>query len=244
MPAYRLDLAYDGTGFHGYARQADVRTVQGDLEAALAPIAGEVATVAAGRTDAGVHAQGQVVSFETSRDLDPEWLQRSLNKRLGPEIAVTSVTRVPAGFNARFAAASRSYRYLVLDQEVPDPFLRHTAWHVPIRLDEHAMNACAAEMVGEHDFASFCRAAPGRSTVRTVLAAAWVRFDASLLRFDITARSFCHQMVRSLVAMCVDVGRHHLPPEAVPAIFAACDRNAARGAAPAHGLTLMEVAYP
>ncbi len=244
MPTYRLDVAYDGSGFHGYARQADVRTVQGDLEEALFKHTGAVETRVAGRTDAGVHARGQVVSLRIEAPLDVDALQRSLNSQLAPEIVVTSVREVGNGFDARFSAESRRYRYRVLNRPVPDPFLRHVAWHIADPLDIGAMREAARHFEGTHDFASFCRAAPGRSTERTVLAAAWEDSGSGQLHFDITGTSFCHQMVRSLVALMVEVGRCRLATTEVPGIIAARDRNAARGAAPPHGLTLWAVGYP
>ena len=241
---YRLDLAYDGSGFHGYAKQPGLRTVQGELEDALFKHTGPVDTVVAGRTDAGVHARGQVVSFAVAQPVDVERLHDSLNSMLGPEIGVTAVTEAGDGFDARFGAVARSYRYLVLNRPVADPFMRHTAWHVPEPLALRRMHDAAIHFVGEHDFASFCRAAPGRSTERTVLSAAWTSAGDGVLAFDVTATSFCHQMVRSVVALSVEIGRGRIAGDDVPAILAARDRNAARGAAPPHGLTLMSVTYP
>ncbi len=243
MTVYRVDLAYDGSGFHGYARQPGLRTVQGELEAALLPFTGGVETFVAGRTDRGVHATGQVASFEVDTVLDTDRVRRSLNRRLGPEISVGSVTVAPDGFHARFSATGRAYTYLVLDGEVHDPFLAGTAWHVGTRLDEMLMNRAAACLVGEHDFSSLCRRAGDRSLVRRVDHAVWTRRRPDLVALDISASSFCHQMVRSVVALCVDVGRGKVDPDSVPAVLAARDRHAARGAAPPHGLTLTAVAY-
>jgi tRNA pseudouridine38-40 synthase len=240
---YRLDLAYDGTGFHGYARQPAVRTVQGELEAALERHLGSVETFVAGRTDRGVHASGQVASFDTDADVDVDRLRRSLNRMLGPEISVLALRRCGPGFHARFSATGRAYTYLVLDREAPDPFLARTAWHYGHPLDAGRMGAAAAQFVGEHDFASLCRAAEGRSTVRRVREASWRRVRQGLLAFDVAATSFCHQMVRSMVALCVEVGRGRVEPDAVPAIIAARDRAAAKGVAPPHGLTLVRVDY-
>jgi tRNA pseudouridine38-40 synthase len=269
MPSYRIDLAYDGTGFHGYARNNGVRTIQGELERALATVLGtDVSTVVAGRTDAGVHAWGQVVSLEVAEGLDIERVSRSLAAMLGPEIVVRSVAPASDGFDARFGAVSRTYRYFVDDRPAPNPLHRHIAWHVDAPLDSAAMEEAAAALVGEHDFASFCRAADGRTTIRRVLSAAWWReadglapraelvaartshptasfadVDEGLLVFEITANAFCHQMVRSLVALSVEIGRGRLPVGAIPGIFEARDRNAARGAAPPHGLILWKVEY-
>ncbi len=243
MTTYRLDLAYDGTDFHGYARQPAVRTIQGELEAALERHIGSVETFVAGRTDRGVHATGQVASFATDAAVDPDRLRRSLNRMLGPEIAVLDLRSAGPGFHARFSATGRAYTYLVLDREPPDPFLARTAWHYGRPLHGDRMAAAAVHFVGEHDFASFCRAAEGRSTVRLVRVATWRRIREGLLAFDVAATSFCHQMVRSMVALSVEVGRGRVEPDTVPAIIAARDRAAARGAAPPHGLTLVSVDY-
>jgi tRNA pseudouridine38-40 synthase len=242
VPTYRLDIGYDGTGFHGYAAQRGVRTVQGVLEEALFRITGRVETAVAGRTDAGVHARGQVVSFVHDQELDGNRTAHSLNNMLGEEIVVRGCRAVPDDFNARFSARSRTYHYQVLSSSLGDPLIRHMIWHVQDRLELVPMNAAAAHFVGEHDFASFCRKAQGRSTLRTVLGAAWESDDGNYM-FEITATSFCHQMVRSLVAVCVDAGRGRLDPDTVPDIIAARDRNSARGVAPPGGLILWEVEY-
>ncbi len=242
MPTYRLDLAYDGSGFHGYARQPGVRTVQGELERALRHVVGPVETVVAGRTDAGVHATGQVVSFVSGDEIDVDRLQKSLNRQLAAEIVVHAVNPAPDGFSARFSATSRTYHYDVVNRPRPDPLRRHRAWHIAEPLDVEAMGAAAGHFEGEHDFTSFCRRAEGRSAVRLVHQASWNEVD-DLLRFTIVASSFCHQMVRSLVAVGVDVGRGRLEATAVPKISAARDRAAARGVAPPHGLTLVAVGY-
>ena len=244
MPTYRIVIAHDGSGFSGYAANPGVRTVQAELEAVLATVTGRaVVTVVAGRTDAGVHARANVVSFSVGEAIDPDRLQRSITAMLGPEVVARQVVEVSDGFDARFSASARRYRYRIDEGEIPDPMLRHVAWHVPHRLDIAAMNEAAAAFVGEHDFASLCRAAEGRSTVRMVRSASWTRRADGPL-FDVTATAFCHQMVRSMVALCVEVGRGRVDAAAVPAILEARDRNSARGVAPPHGLILWEVAYP
>jgi len=245
MPTYRLDLAYDGSGFRGYAANAGVRTVQGSLEDALATVLRHpVETAVAGRTDAGVHARGQVVSFVLPESADLPRLQRALNRLLAPEVVVRALAEAPDGFDARRSALWRSYRYAVDDGPVPDPARRWTVWHVAGPLDAAAMDRAARAFVGEHDFASLCRAVEGGSTVRLVLEAAWQRADGGLLVLAVSARAFCHQMVRSMVALCVEVGRGCLAVAAIPGILESCDRNRARGVAPPHGLTLWEVGYP
>jgi len=256
MPTYRIDLAYDGSGFHGYAANPGVRTVQEELERSLTALIGSTPdTVVAGRTDAGVHAWGQVVSFEVDADLDIERVTRSLNAMLSPEITVRGVARAEDGFDARFSAISRTYRYFVDDRVAPNPLHRHSVWHVEAPLDAAAMADAATAFVGEHDFASFCRSADGKTTIRRVLSAAWWRDSDGLsprdeptggnglLVFETTANAFCHQMVRSLVALSVEIGRARVPVSAIPSIFEARDRNAARGAAPPHGLILWRVEY-
>lgn len=244
MPTYRLDLGYDGSGFSGYAVQVGARTVQAVLEEALFRITGPVVTVVAGRTDAGVHARGQVVSFSCPQDLDTKRTARSLNKMVREEIAIWGCKVVPDDFNARFSALARTYRYRVANVPTLDPMIRHMVWHVRYPLDISLMNTAAMHFLGLHDFASFCRRADGRSTERNVLSVNWERDPADgHLVFEITASSFCRHMVRSLVAACVDVGRGKLEPDVVPDILGALDRNVACGAAPPQGLTLWEVTY-
>lgn len=243
MGNYRIDLAYIGTGFHGYATQPNVRTVQGDLEAALRRVVGPVETVVAGRTDKGVHAAAQVVSFRADADVDCAALRRSLNRQLAPEIAITALVEVADEFHARFSAKARSYRYRVLNRENPDPFVAATTWHLPTPLDLDAMNEACAPLVGEHDFASFCRSAAGRSTVRDLRVVEWSQCDSDIKELFVEASSFCHQMVRSIVAVSVDVGRGRLAPDMIGAMLEAKDRSTGSGAAPPMGLTLVAVTY-
>ena len=244
MPTYRLDLSYDGSGFRGYARQPDVRTVQGELEAVLARIVEPVDTVVAGRTDAGVHARHQVVSFFTAKTLQPDRLAHSLTKLLGPEVAVYAAAQVPDDFSARFSATRRTYHYRILNSRHPDPLRRAVSWHVKDQLDLRSMNRALEFLVGEHDFASFCRRREGASTVRTMLSAGWSARPDSILELEIAGTAFCHQMVRSVVAFTVEVGRGRVEADTTPAVIRARDRNAARGAAPPHGLVLWQVDYP
>jgi tRNA pseudouridine38-40 synthase len=243
VATYRIDLAYNGSGFHGYARQPSVRTVQGVLEGALFRSVDPVETTVAGRTDKGVHARAQVVSFSAGADLDTVRLVRSLNRQLAPEIAIRRIERVADGFSARFDATERAYTYLVLNRDTPDPFLAPFCWQYPTPLDLDRMNVAAGHFIGEHDFASLCRKAGDRSTVRLVRRAAWSPRDDDLLAFDVAASSFCHQMVRSMVALCAEVGRGRVDPSAVPAILESRDRHTAKGVAPPHGLTLVAVSF-
>ncbi len=243
MPTYRLDLAYDGTAFHGYATQPGLRTVQEEFERALGRQVGDVITVVAGRTDRGVHADGQVVCFSLREEIDTERVLRSLNRQLGQEMAVHDLRRVDDDFHARFSATARRYRYEILNRAIHDPLRARSTWHIAEPLDVAAMNEAAALFVGEHDFASFCRKRVGASTVRDVLWAEWRRVD-DIVELSIAANGFCHQMVRSVVAVVVEVGRGRLAPADVKAILDATDRRRGRGTAPPQGLTLIGVGYP
>jgi tRNA pseudouridine38-40 synthase len=243
MSTYRLDLAYDGTGFRGYARQDGHRTVQGELEAALETVLGvSLSTSVAGRTDAGVHARGQVVSFDYGGDIDGPRLARSLGAILGPEVAVSEISKENDGFSARFSATYRRYRYLVSPTPAWDPLMRHQVWHVGRSLDVVAMQAVAAAVVGEHDFSAFCRSVAGKSNVRVVDEARWETGD-DVLTFWIQANAFCHQMVRSLVGFAYDIGRGFTGSESISEIIDAGDRSRVVTVAPPHGLTLWEVGY-
>lgn len=253
MPNYRIDLAYDGSPFYGYARQPDVPTVQGVLEEALFAHVGKLETFVAGRTDKGVHATGQVVSFAAAEPIDHGRIARSLNRQLAPAIVILDIRQQPEDFHARHSATGRRYHYLVLNRETPDPFLDRIAWHYMVPLDIDSMNQAVTHMVGVHDFASLCRKAPGRSTIRELRTVEWSAVGATgvdgalqtegLLRLNVWASSFCHQMVRSIVAVSVDVGRGKLVADDVPDMLAALNRRGSRGAAPSRGLTLVAVDY-
>ena len=243
MTVVRLDLAYDGTEFHGWARQPGRRTVEGVLLDALARILRQRPQLSvAGRTDAGVHARGQVVSFEIGDDQDPGRIQRALNGMLAPEVVVLRASRAPEGFYARRSATAREYRYRISVAGVPDPFTARFTWHRPTSLSLGAMRSAAGQLVGEHDFASFCRAPQAGSTVRR-LDRLSVAKRGDLLDITARANSFLHQMVRSLVGTLVAAGEGKLDPAAMPDILAARDRSAAGPVAPPHGLTLERVRY-
>jgi len=241
-----MTVAYDGTGFRGFYANEGVKTVGGTLTSALAKILGyPVDLTCAGRTDKGVHAWGQVVSFDVEEfGLDLESLQRSLNRMLGPAIVVRDAQKAHSTFDARRSAIARRYRYSVLNREVPDPFLARTAWHVTYPLDIRAMTLACDPIIGQHDFSSFCRLPEEEaSLVRTVRDARWVDLGDGCLRFDIEAVAFCHQMVRSLVGTMVEVGRGKKKAGDIAAIIRAEDRAAAGQPAPPHGLCLWEVLY-
>lgn len=242
MPTLKLVIAYDGTGFRGFARQPGARTVQGALERALARVLGRAPLLsAAGRTDAGVHAEGQVVSFQA--EADPERVRRSLNTMLAPEVAVLRAVWAPAGFDARRSATAREYRYRLRVAVAPDPFTARYVWHRPGAYGLARMRAAARLLEGERDFASFCRAPKGGgSTVRRLERLSVVR-AGDLLEVRARANGFLHQMVRSLVGTLVAVGEGRMEPEAMREVLAARSRAAGGPVAPPHGLTLVRVRY-
>ena len=240
----RLDIAYDGEPFRGFARQAEVPTVQGELDGALQRVLrSDVTTVGAGRTDAGVHALGQVVSVEgTPEDVDLVKLRDSLNSLLLPSIAVTRAATEPEDFHARFSALSRMYVYAILTTEVPDPFLARTTLYHPEPLDVGAMNEAAGHLVGPHDFSSFGRVPEGGSGER-LLYEMRATCAGDVIRIVARANAFIQQMVRSLVGTLVQVGEGRRGPGEVPGVLAARDRAAAGPVAPPHGLCLVSVEY-
>jgi tRNA pseudouridine38-40 synthase len=243
VPTYRLDVAYDGSGFKGYARQEGLRTVQGELESALAIVLkGAIETSVAGRTDAGVHARGQVVSFDYEGDVDLARLPRSLNGIVGPEVSVHSVSVAPDGFSARFSATWRRYRYLIDMRPSPDPLTRAFVWHLGRDLDIAAMRSAGAGFVGEHDFSAFCRSVEGGSNVRRVTELT-IEEGEGLLSAWVQANAFCHQMVRSVVGYLYDVGRGFTDGARVSEVISEGDRGAVATVAPSHGLTLWAVGY-
>ena len=251
----KATVAYDGSGFHGFAPNPGVPTVTGALEAALETIFGEpIPIMGAGRTDKGVHARGQVIHFEVPEMIrrnavEPSKLERSINGLCGPAIIVRDIDRVPDDFHARFSANWRRYRYRVLTSRHPDP-LRPHAWHVWKPLDLEAMQRASGFFIGEHDFSSFCKRpdvgpdAHEKLMDRTVLAAEWREADDDMLEFWIQASAFCHQMVRSIVGTLVNIGAGEFAPDDVPGMLDARDRKAAGDVAPPHGLTFWEVHYP
>jgi tRNA pseudouridine38-40 synthase len=249
----RLDVAYLGTGFHGFAAQPGQRTVGGVLIAAIErSLRHTVELVCAGRTDAGVHAWGQVVTFDARSDVDLAALQRSLNRTLRPNVVVRAATVVAGDFDARRSATGRRYRYRVLNAPVPDPFQAATAWHIETPLDLVSLRLACDPLYGEHDFGSFCRRppVPGGSSVRRVRHAAWTAPGSpsgppgeGVLLFEIEASSFCQQMVRAIVGTMVEIGTGRKRAGDMAAILRARDRAAAGQLAPPHGLCLWEVSY-
>lgn len=261
-----LKVAYKGAAFSGFARQPEQLTVQGELERALEMLLRRpVETTCAGRTDAGVHARGQIVSFEVddgelaeidARDAGSKRsrfasFKRSLNAITHEDISIREVRQEADGFSARFDATAREYRYYLAVGPEPPVFMRDFAWHVPGSadgLDVSAMERASRCLIGEQDFKSFCRAssAVGKPTCRNLMEVSFATdelFGEKLLVVRVVGSSFLHSMVRTIVGTLVDVGSHRKPEEWVANALAACDRTAAGECAPAHGLVFWEVQY-
>lgn len=254
----RVDLAYDGTTFAGWARQPGLRTVQGSVESALAAVLRQPPPLVtcAGRTDAGVHARRQVTHVDLAVGaLDacggrtpqqwPAVLLRRLNAVLGDDVRVRAVSEAPTGFDARFAALWRRYAYRVCDDaERVDPLMRWQVWTRPGPLDLVAMNQAAAGLRGMHDFAAYCRAREGATTMRDLHQLSWLRDSDGLAVLHVRADAFCHHMVRGLVGALVRVGEGRQPVDWPAALLGATERQSTVPVSPAHGLTLEEVGYP
>jgi len=258
----RLDIAYDGGGFAGWGAQPGLRTVQGELEAALATVfqrhGAPPRLTVAGRTDAGVHATGQVAHVDLSApqlaSLDerrgqsgPGSLARRLNgiAGLSSDVVVLASALAPAGFDARFSAVWRRYEYRVGDASIPrNPLLRGHVLSYPSVLDVDAMDAAASALIGLHDWATYCKPREGSTTIRTLQEFSWRRLPDGILLAEVRADAFCHSMVRSLVGACIAVGEGKLSPTDVVLLRDAETRTSAFKVAPAKGLALVEVGYP
>lgn len=246
MPRYRLTLEYDGGPFVGWQRQDNGPSVQQAVEEAILAFSGEhVTLVAAGRTDAGVHALGQVAHLDLVKEAAPEKLQTAVNALIRPQpIAVVEASRVGDGFNARFDATARHYLYVVLNRRAPPALERGRAWHLPQRLEVERMQAAAQALVGRHDFSSFraaeCQSASPVKTLERI----HVRRAGHRIEIAVKARSFLHHQVRNIVGTLKLVGEGREPVGFVGEVLAARDRKAAGPTAPAHGLYLIAVDYP
>lgn len=248
MRAFRITLAYDGSGFFGWQTQPGKRTVQGTVEAVWRQITGEpIRLVASGRTDAGVHALAQVASCNSRTRLSCETLCRALNAELPAEIGVLEVAEAPHGFHALRDARGKRYRYVIQDGRPRDVFSRDYAWYIVQRLDETAMQAAATTLLGRQDFAALQTAGSARvSTVRTIT-------DVDVRRppdprygrlvVEVAADGFLYNMVRNIVGSLVEVGRGKRPPEWLSRVLASGDRRLAGATAPPQGLFLVEVHY-
>lgn len=262
MVRIRLDIAYDGTHFRGWAKQPRLRTVQGTLEAALARIVGsDVQFVVAGRTDAGVHAAGQVAHVDLNEDQwsriearhgraaeDPAaTIARRMRGVLGayPDATVHRSALAPTGFDARFSAVWRRYRYRLADDIAGyDPSRRLDTTSIRGELDVHAMDAAAQSLIGLHDFAAYCKAREEATTIRTLLDYRWHRDADGALVAEVKADAFCHSMVRALVGACVAVGEQRLDVHDLVVLRDALERTSQFKVLAARGLTLTEVGYP
>lgn len=240
---YKAIIAYDGTDFLGFQIQAQGRTVQGELEKVLNKITGSPTRISgAGRTDSGVHATGQVVSFKSGWRHSPEALQNALNATLPPDILIGSLTITNSEFHPRFSARSRQYRYTILNQPLKDVLRRRYAAHISRPLEVSRMRQACQYLIGTHDFASFGRPPKGENTVRTVTQATW-QADGPELVFLIEANAFLYRMVRNIVGVLIRVGLGEIEVDEVNNILQARDRSRAGAPATANGLCLVNVNY-
>ncbi len=245
MRTIKLTIEYDGTDYLGWQVQPTGATIQGIIEEKLSRITGEtLRLVGSGRTDAGVHALGQVAHFKTKSRLDVQAIQRALNSLLPSDIAVQKVEETDESFHARKSAKGKVYQYWILNRPLRSVFDRGTAWHVPQTLNLTEMKRATRSLLGEHDFSAFQSVgSPKRTAIRRVTRAEWKRGRDGLLRFEIEANGFLKQMVRALVGTLVEVGRGKIAPKDFQRILDSRDRKNAGPTAPPHGLFLKEVKY-
>jgi len=243
---YKAILAYDGTNFAGFQRQANARTIQGEVEAALRKIGWQQdAILAAGRTDTGVHAAGQVITFALAWAHTVRELLNALNAYLPPEIAFQQVEVAHEPFHPRYDALSRRYRYTLFSQATRNPLRERFAWRIWLKADFELLTQAAALFVGTYDFRAFgTPPRPGGSTTRTVFASQWEQHSASRFSYEIEANAFLYHMVRRIVRFQVDVATGKLPVESISLSLTGPPQDPVIGLAPAHGLTLLAVRYP
>jgi tRNA pseudouridine38-40 synthase len=241
----KLTIEYDGTAYHGWQIQSELKTIQGVIQEQIAQITqGEVTLIGAGRTDAGVHALGQVANFQTESAIDLVALQRGLNSLLPPDIVITEAEEAEEGFHARFSARSKVYEYYILNQPYPSAIRRAYAWFIPHELDLPSMKKCGKLLIGSHDFSSFRASGDeSRHSIREVIGLELEERTNNLIVIVIEANAFLREMIRSIVGTLVDVGRRKASFEEFKEIFQARDRRRAGMTAPAHGLFLIEVKY-
>lgn len=245
MRNIKLLIEYDGTNYLGWQIQPKGVTIQGLVEEKLALLTGErVYLIGSGRTDAGVHALGQVAHFKTKSQMDVRTIQRALNSLLPPDIVIQRAEEVKEGFHARKESRSKVYEYWILNRKIRSPFQHGHAWHIPQKLDFRAMEKATQKLLGEHDFSSFRSVgSPTRTAVRKIMQARWKKGRDGLIRFEIEANGFLKQMVRAIVGTLVEVGKGKISSEEFREILRAKDRKRAGPTAPARGLFLKEVKY-
>jgi tRNA pseudouridine38-40 synthase len=249
VPSFKAIVAYDGTDYVGWQRQPTGPSIQGLLEDALREFDGtDVAVAGAGRTDAGVHALGQVASFSVERPIDAPTLVRALNHKLPPDIRVRDAREVPTRFHARFDANRKTYRYRIWNGGVLSPFQRRYAWHLPGPLDVNAMNAAARLITGTHDFAAFQGQGSDTSTTTRTVFQSKIQSKiqnphSKILLYEISGNGFLRHMVRAIVGTLVEIGRERREPSWMNDVIGSCDRAQAGQTAPPHGLFLVSVGY-
>jgi len=242
---FKITIEYDGSSYHGWQRQTSDRTIQGEIEKALMTMTGEkVALIGSGRTDAGVHAFGQVSNFYCDTALSPGNFQKGLNSLLPEDIVITACKQVPEKFHARYDVKSKTYHYRILNRNLPAAIFRQYAWHIRKRLDLDAMVGSLRYIIGTHDFKAFeGTGSPRANTIRSVIHADLVKMDDGYLVFKIEGNGFLRFMVRNIVGTLVDVGIGKNTHRDFNRILISKDRNLAGITAPAHGLFLMQVKY-
>ena len=248
MAQYRATLAYDGAAYQGFQRQRDgISTVQAMVEQAIAAVTGQAATLtAAGRTDTGVHASGQVIAFVVDWSRSANALLRAINAHLPSDIVLQTLSQC-AGFHPRFDAQARCYRYMVIQSSQRQPLLRHRAWWVNRLLDFEAIQAASKMLIGEHDFAAFGKPPQGDNTVRRIFVSEWIQRETAsgiVLEYSVEATAFLHHMVRRIVGTQVDVGIGRIDLTEFKRIFESADLSLAKRLAPPQGLILEKVRYP
>lgn len=245
MAHYKVILAYDGTEFLGFQRQAEGRTVQATVESALRSVGWKGASIqAAGRTDTGVHASGQVAGFEFTWDHSDDNLRDALNSNLPEDVAIRTVEQVSADFHPRYSATARRYQYQIFVDHIRNPIKERYAWRLKPPLAKDAIEIAAEKLLGKHNFSAFGSPhQPGGSTIREIFSASW-QFDDKIIVFEILGNAFLYHMVRRLVSFQIAIGQGQHPPEIVDELLAGEKETMVQGLAPAKGLILKEVSYP
>lgn len=245
MRNIKLILAYDGSAYHGYQRQANAMTIQQLVEERLAKLFGHPIKInGSARTDTGVHAYGQVINFFTQGTIPAERIPLAAKALFPPDIVVVAASEEPLEFHARRSAESKIYRYRIVNTRLPNPFERNYAWHCIAKLDTALMHEAAQAVVGTHDFSAFrATGGPPVTPVRTIMSASCLEVGSSVIELEFWGTGFLYHMVRNMVGTLVEVGRHRLTPDGFSAILAGRDRRAAGMTAPAQGLYLVEVKY-